>query len=99
MATVNHWAFHWVSGEEGDLFPGDDEWWEFSSPAFEWGDEINVTCHPIQGVFKGRSLQIMAMQVKVDPGPAVRPVFSFLVKNVGTRSIPAYAIGITSVGP
>jgi hypothetical protein len=96
MATVDYWPYNWVSaGPAFDLPPGGPHWWELGGGDFKFGDVVTVSCHPVSGnpfESAGRHLSVEKMQIR--PGP----VLSFLVRNVGTSTIPGYAISVARIG-
>jgi len=93
MATVSYNFVSWGSGGPiYDLQPGGVHSWSVWDGGFDYGDAILANAHPVG---RGRALAVENFQVRSDPNGLRMATFN--VRNVGSRSIPGYGIGIAMV--
>jgi len=97
MATVIAWSGSWTSsGGASDLKPGQAHNW--TAWGFNYGDAIDVTAHPVVGAPGAeRILEVQNLRAEGDPSGG-RRIF-YTVRNVGTSSVPGYAIGYAWIRP
>jgi hypothetical protein len=91
MATVSYAFFSWLGSPSTDLHPGQTHQWELSGGNFNYGDAIMVTAHPVAR--QGRALAVENTKT-LNNGQAI---FSFVVKNVGSVTVPGYGMGFAWV--